>query len=100
MGKNYDIFAHFISPLPPKLSHVSPPLLDVPIIVLMQQYLLNRLILGAVPLIRAAFGQGTGDIVMDDVACRGDESSLVSCQHTSQHDCVHSEDAGVRCQQG
>ena len=46
----------------------------------------------------AAFGQGSGPILMDNVACTGLESGLINCtfdNHTS--DCVHSEDAGVRC---
>ena len=34
---------------------------------------------------------------MDDVQCTGTESSLISCTHTTNHDCSHSEDAGVRC---
>ena len=45
----------------------------------------------------AYFGQGTGIIVMDNVHCTGTESTLTSCTHTTNHDCVHSEDAGVRC---
>ena len=34
---------------------------------------------------------------MDDVHCTGNESNLTSCTHTTNRDCVHSEDAGVRC---
>ena len=45
----------------------------------------------------AYFGRGTGSIVMDDVRCTGNESTLTSCTHTTNHNCVHSEDAGVRC---
>ena len=46
----------------------------------------------------ARFGQGTGPILMDNVACTGLETGLVNCtfdNHTS--DCRHSEDAGVQC---
>ena len=34
---------------------------------------------------------------MDDVHCTGTELTLKSCTHTINHNCVHSEDAGVGC---
>ena len=45
----------------------------------------------------ATFGRGSGPIVMDDVDCRGDESTLLSCGFRDSHNCAHSEDAGVVC---
>ena len=58
------------------------------------------IIIGAQPLYRAPFGQGTGPIHLDNLFCNSTESRLVDCRHNgiSVHNCVHSEDAGLRCQ--
>ncbi|XP_054552754.1 antigen WC1.1-like [Talpa occidentalis] len=47
----------------------------------------------------AAFGPGNGSIWLDEVRCRGGESSLWECQAApwGQSNCKHEEDAGVRC---
>ena len=56
--------------------------------------------LGAEALSYAAFGQGSGSILLDNVQCTGSELYLTSCPSNGLyvHDCSHYEDAGVRCQ--
>uniref|UniRef100_A0A3B3ZDL6 SRCR domain-containing protein n=1 Tax=Periophthalmus magnuspinnatus TaxID=409849 RepID=A0A3B3ZDL6_9GOBI len=47
----------------------------------------------------AHFGEGSGQIWLDEVSCSGSESSLTQCGHGGfgSHNCEHSEDAGVIC---
>ena len=47
----------------------------------------------------ARYSQGTGPILLDDVSCLGNESSLFSCKHSGvgNHNCGHSERASIRC---
>ena len=46
-----------------------------------------------------SFGPGTGETLLDDIACSGNEQSIFDCSHNGigVHNCEHSEDAGVRC---
>ena len=52
--------------------------------------------------IQAYYGEGSGQILLDDVNCKGHESHLLDCDHNgiSGHDCDHSKDAGVECKPG
>ena len=48
---------------------------------------------------RAYFGQGSGEILLDDLECNGTEKSLFKCARNELfvHNCGHYEDAGVTC---
>jgi hypothetical protein len=56
-------------------------------------------ILGATPVFRAGFGQGSGPIFVDNTACVGTEAELLFCRanEVGVHNCDHSEDAGAIC---
>ncbi len=53
---------------------------------------------GAVAL-TVGFTNGAGQIWLDDVSCTGTETRLIDCPASplGQHNCVHTEDAGVMC---
>ena len=55
---------------------------------------------GASSFSQARFGQGSDPIWLDQVNCIETESRLADClaNPIGIHNCVHSEDAGVRCQ--
>ena len=56
----------------------------------------------ALQALRGAYhGQGTGSIVLDDLLCSGTESNLLQCSSftpAGTHNCLHSEDASVVCE--
>ena len=54
---------------------------------------------GALVVVRAGYGQGTGRIWLDNVYCLGTEQNISSCSHNGwgSHNCDHSEDIGVIC---
>ncbi len=58
-------------------------------------------VIGATAVSNAGFGLGTGPILLDNVRCVGTEFMLSACQSNpiGSHNCVHNEDAGVRCTQ-
>jgi len=48
------------------------------------------------------YGPGTGPILLDNMACVGNESSLINCHHFHSggwnvHNCDHSEDVAISC---
>ena len=56
----------------------------------------------SIPFRNAYFGSGSENqsIFLDNVVCQGTESSLLECDTNpiGEHNCDHSEDAGVRCE--
>lgn len=60
---------------------------------------------GSIALRGAAFGEGTGMILLGSLLCNGSESDLVQCPrkdnialYAATATCEHSEDAGVICE--
>nr|XP_054753799.1 deleted in malignant brain tumors 1 protein-like [Lytechinus pictus] len=47
----------------------------------------------------AAFGEGRGSIILDEVQCDGTETDIFDCSSNGvkNHNCGHNEDAGVEC---
>ncbi|XP_060574189.1 deleted in malignant brain tumors 1 protein-like, partial [Ruditapes philippinarum] len=54
---------------------------------------------GAISYQSAHFGQGSGQILLDDLSCDGSENDIANCGNRGwgTHNCGHHEDAGVRC---
>ena len=63
----------------------------------------SKFYIGARAIAGSQFGRGVGNILLDNVKCQGSENSLLQCNKSplhKGHDCDHSEDAGVFCNQG
>ena len=47
----------------------------------------------------AKYGSGSGQIWLDDLNCKGNETSIIECPHRGigSHNCGHGEDIGVVC---
>ena len=52
---------------------------------------------GVIARTNAYYGQGTGPVQLNNVACAGTEQNLIDCTHITNHNCAHSKDAGVDC---
>ncbi|XP_071828425.1 lysyl oxidase homolog 4-like [Apostichopus japonicus] len=48
---------------------------------------------------RAYYGRGPDPIMLDELFCYGNETSLWDCQHSEPavHDCTHDEDISIKC---
>ena len=48
---------------------------------------------------KAFYGQGSGQIWLDNLNCVGTELTIENCAHNGwgNHNCFHDEDAGVQC---
>ncbi len=66
---------------------------------LISQLLYSTIIIAVEAFSFSYFGQGTGPILLDNLACTGDEATLIDCPSNGigNHNCFHFEDAGVRC---
>jgi len=45
------------------------------------------------------YGSGSGRILLDDLQCTGNETSLADCSHNGwdSHDCSHYQDVSISC---
>ena len=66
------------------------------------QFVSTQLLIDARARTNAAFGQGSGPIILNNVLCRGSEQNLFHCQSDILEvgSCRHTQDAGVECVEG
>ena len=65
------------------------------------KYIIIIILVGSIAYSSAYFGQGSGPIVMDNLACTGNENAITDCLYDPDvSDCSHFEDAGVVCAAG
>ena len=45
------------------------------------------------------YGPGVDPIWLDNLFCRGEETSIADCEHNGwgKHNCIHNEDIGLQC---
>ena len=74
-------------------------LLLLKLLILWQYYVSMFYATGAVILLRTQYNAGRGPIFLDNVGCRGTESSLLECYHPGigVHNCQHDDDIGIEC---
>ena len=72
---------------------------DAAVVCRMLGYTSGTALPGPVEIGGHTFGRGTGETLLDDVECTGNEDSLFQCKHRGigVENCLHGEDAGVRC---
>ena len=66
------------------------------------QVVCSELGYGVASMQAAVYGQGSGQIWLDDVNCVGIEDTIASCSHRNwgYHNCFHEKDANVKCSSG
>ena len=69
------------------------------IIVLLLLIIVIVFLVGGEAVCCAQFGEGEGEIFFDEVSCGLASVDIMDCRHLGfrRHNCIHSEDAGVKC---